>query len=291
MGKIGLIDVDGHNFPNFALMKIAAYHKQRGDIVEWVNHFENYDRVYKSKIFTFSEDSRTCINADEVIQGGTGYNLDTLPVEIETVEPDYSLYPKFKEAYGFLTRGCIRSCKWCLVPRKEGKITPYRDISDVLQSRRSAVLMDNNILASDFGIKQLEKIVDLGCRVDFNQGLDSRLVTDEVAKLLSKVSWIRYIRFACDTMPAVDALLAAISKLNKHGVKNYRIFVYMLVGDVNDAYERSKIMKKLDIVPFAQPFRDFINNDPTDTQKKFARYVNRREIFKSCDWKDYRYNK
>ncbi|NDV77879.1 radical SAM protein [Dysgonomonas sp. 511] len=288
MAKIGLIDVDGHNFPNLALMKIASFHKQQGDHVEWCNFLERYDKVYKSKVFTFSQDETTCIQADEIISGGTGYNkYDEL--FCDSVDLDYSIYPKFKESYGFLTRGCIRKCSWCVVPKKEGWIKPYRDIEEILQGRKKAVLMDNNILASDYGLEQIEKIIKLKCRVDFNQGLDSRLVTDDIAKMLSSVKWINSIRFACDTISAVDPLIKAIEKLNKHGLKNYKIFVYVLVKDINDAYTRVLKLKELGVSPFAQPYRDFENNiQPTQIQKDFARWVNHKAIFKSIDWEDYR---
>lgn len=285
--KVGLIDVDGHNFPNLALMKISNFYKSQGDSVEFVNFLENYDIVYKSKVFTFTKDETTCIQADEVVKGGTGYKLyDNL--FCDNVDPDYTIYPQFKEAYGFLTRGCIRKCPWCIVPQKEGFVKPYRDIEEVLQGRKSAILMDNNILASDYGLQQIEKIVKLKCKVDFNQGLDSRLVTDEVAQLLSGVKWIRQIRFACDTMAAIDPLMKAIEKLNKYGVKNYKIFVYVLVKDVEDANTRCNILKKISVAPFAQPYRDFENNiEPTIEQRNFARYVNRKEIFKTTDWLNY----
>lgn len=122
--RVGLIDVDGHNgFPNLALMRISAWHKAQGDSVVWWNGFEHYDRVYMSKVFTFSNDIDTVIDADEIIQGGTGYkNYGSLPQEIEAMQPDYSIYPHFKQAIGFLTRGCIRNCPWCIVPPERG---PY----------------------------------------------------------------------------------------------------------------------------------------------------------------------
>jgi hypothetical protein len=286
--KIGLIDVDGHNFPNLALMKLAAYHRNLNDTVEWINYLEQYDKVYQSKVFTFTSDVSTFVHADEIIKGGTGYKMYN-DLFCDDTEPDYTLYPQFQHAYGFLTRGCTRNCAWCIVPKKEGGIRPYRDIETVLQSRKTAILMDNNVLASNHGLQQLEKIVDLGCKVDFNQGLDSRLVTDEVARLLSKIKWIRFIRFACDTTPAVEPLLKAIEKLNKYGVKNYRIFVYLLVKDVEDANVRCKILKKLGVNPFAQTYRDYDKNIlPTAEQKRFAWYVNQKAVFKATEWEDYR---
>jgi hypothetical protein len=286
--KIGLLDVDGHHFPNLALMKLAAYHKRQGDDVEWVNHFEYYDKVYKSKVFTFTPDDTTAIQADEVIKGGTGYGMYS-DLFCDDTEPDYSIYPQYVHAYGFLTRGCIRSCPWCIVPAKEGKIRAYRDIETVLQDRKSAVLMDNNILAHTHGLQQLEKITIGGWKVDCNQGLDARLVTNDIAVLLSKVKWIKFIRFACDTTASVDPLVAALDKLNKCGVKNYRVFVYMLVKDLNDAIERSKILKKLGVCPFAQPYRDFnTNKEPSNELKQFARYVNHKAIFNSIEWNEYK---
>lgn len=288
MRKIGLIDVDGHNFPNLALMKIASCHKEQGDFVEWYNGIEYYDKVYQSKVFTFTPDERRIIQADQVEKGGTGYKMYN-DLFCDSVDPDYSIYPKYKESYGFLTRGCIRKCPWCIVPKKEGVVKPYRDIEEVLQDRKSAILMDNNILASDYGLEQIEKIIKLKCKIDFNQGLDSRLVTNDVAQMLSKVKWLRYIRFACDTIASVDQLIKAIDKLNKYGVKNYRLFVYVLVKDINDANKRCDILKRLNVTPFAQPYRDFENNiEPTSIQKDFARYVNRKWIFKSTDWDNYK---
>ena len=287
--KIGLTDVDGHKFPNLALMKIANFHQQQNDTVEWVNHSERYDKVYQSKVFTFTRDVSSIVQTEELIKGGTGYKMyDDL--FCDNTEPDYSMYPQYQHAYGFLTRGCIRHCPWCIVPKKEGGIRPYRDIETVLQGRKTAILMDNNVLASAHGIQQMERIADLKCKVDFNQGLDSRLVTDEIAFLLSKIKWIRFIRFACDTTPAVEPLLKAIEKLNKHGIKNYRIFVYLLVKDVDDANKRCKILKKLNVNPFAQTYRDYDNNIlPTAEQKRFAWYVNQKAVFNATEWEDYKH--
>ncbi len=187
--KIGLLAVDS-NYPNLALMKISAYHKAQGDSVEWLSPFEEYDKVYMSKIFSFTADYEYCINAGEIIKGGTGYDIHSrLPVEIEYMQPDYSLYSSIddKTAYGFLTRGCPNKCKWCVVPEKEGKIHPYMDIEDVaINGRKNIILMDNNILACDYGIEQIRKIIKLGLRVDFNQGLDARLVTPEIAGCLTE---------------------------------------------------------------------------------------------------------
>ncbi len=143
--RIGLLDIDGHNFPNLALMKISSYHKSLGDSVEWVNHFYEYEKVYQSKVFTFSPDNGFVVNAREIIKGGTGYDVKIkLEPWIERCLPDYSLYPGLKHGYGFLTRGCPNNCSWCVVPRKEGNIHPYSDIEEILQGKKSAVLMHAN---------------------------------------------------------------------------------------------------------------------------------------------------
>ena len=153
MNRIGLVDVDKTNFPNLALMKIAAYHKKQGDEVEFANPlFGNYDRVYMSKIFTFTPDVFDYYDC-EVVKGGTGYDITSkLPPEIDRIQPDYSLYGIKDTALGFLTRGCVNKCKWCIVPIKEGGATPYMSIEEIVTRAdgsiiKRAVLMDNNILA------------------------------------------------------------------------------------------------------------------------------------------------
>lgn len=122
--RVGLIDVDSHNFPNLCLMKLSEYHTRRGDRVEWWDPVKQYDLVYKSRVFTdtYSKDTIQVNNADKVIQGGTGYGPgENLPHEIEHIRPDYFLYPRFLgTAYGFLSRGCPRNCGFCIVSKKKG---------------------------------------------------------------------------------------------------------------------------------------------------------------------------
>lgn len=151
--KIGLIDVDGHNYQNLALMKISAYHKGQGDSVEWWWGFGEYDRVYMSKVFddTYTPDMPEPLNAAEIIKGGTGYGIDNaLQPEIEHMCPDYSLYPELTEdtAYGFLTRGCPNACPFCIVSKKEGQCSrKVADLSEWWSGQKNIVLMDPNLLA------------------------------------------------------------------------------------------------------------------------------------------------
>lgn len=293
--KIGLIDVDGHNFPNLALMKISAYHKMIGDHVEWATMFEHYNKIYMSKVFTFTPENEYCYSADEVVRGGTGYDVKSkLPEKIDEMFPDYQLYnystkklKKFQNtAIGFLTRGCPNKCSWCIVPLKEGDISPYADIEDITQGMKRAILMDNNVLASPYGLQQLEKIVRIGIRIDFNQGIDARLIDKDVADLLCRVKWIRFIRLACDNQAQIPCIEKAISLLRRD--RKQEIFIYMLVNDIKDAHYRAEHLRTLNVDVFAQAFRDFKNKtNPTLEQKMFCRWVNHKATFKSCEWREY----
>ena len=262
--NIGILAVDS-NYPNLALMKISSYHKLQKDQVEWYNPFNHYDKVYMAKIFSFTEDYQQWItNADHIEKGGTGYDISkVLPSEIDYMVPDYSLYNlDDKTAYGFLTRGCPNKCKWCIVPQKEGKIAPYMDIEEIaVNNRKNIILMDNNVLASEYGLQQIEKIIRLKLRVDFNQGLDARLVTDEVARLLAKVKWIKRIRFGCDTPGQIAECERATALIDKYGYKGEYFFYCILLNDFKESFERINHWryKGSRFLPHAQPYRDFNN--------------------------------
>lgn len=287
---VGLIDVDGHNgFPNLALMRISAWHKSQGDSVVWWNGFEHYDRVYMSKVFTFSNDIDTVIDADEIIQGGTGYkNYGSLPPEIEAMQPDYSIYPHFKQAIGFLTRGCIRNCPWCIVPRKEGHIRPAATWQEIKRpDSREIIFLDNNVLACDYGLQQIEEMGGQPVWVDFNQGLDARLITPEVAQLLSRLHWIRFVRLSCDTAAMLPVIEQATAYMTEAGIAPSRFWAYMLVQDVEEAEKRALALSKMGVTPFAQPYRDYDGGEPPEIQKYFARWVNCKQLFMSCTWAEY----
>lgn len=291
----GLIDVDGHNFPNLALMKISAWHKNHGDIVEWYNKDrEVYDIVYKAKVFTYTKDYSDDLinNCDVIVKGGTGY-IDGADIYDDKIQPDYSLYPikkgyDGKTAYGFLTRGCIRKCDWCVVPKKEGNIHPYCDIEEIIQGYDKAILMDNNILASEYGLQQIEKITKLKIRVDFNQGLDARLITEDVAKLLGKVKWLQPIRLACDHSSMISPVAIAVERLRRNKATPRRYNCYVLLTDFFDSYLRINFCKQLNLDAFAQPYRDFTPDQVIPQwQKDMARYTNCKQIYRSNDFKDY----
>ena len=213
---IGLIDVDGgHNFPNLALMKLSAWHKARGDVAEWWWGFGEYDRVYMSKVFdeTYSSDILEPLNAREIVKGGTGYGLDNrLPDEVEHTYPDYSLYPELTKetAYGFLTRGCPRACDFCIVAGKEGRRSvKVADLSEWWSGQRYIELLDPNLLACPDHMNLLRQLKDSGTQVNFSQGLDARLLTQENIEAINAIR-VKDIHFAWDRMEESEAVLAGL---------------------------------------------------------------------------------
>ena len=316
---IGLIDVDGHGkrkkwganvYPNLALCKLSAWHKARGDVVELYSPFGRYDIVYMAKVFTFTPDYCYPINnADKIVRGGTGYDIASrLPDDVDMTQPDYSIYPYIPDdiAYGFLTRGCPNHCPWCVVPRKEGAIRPYMDVDEIaIEGRRKLVLMDNNILAAgDYAVKQLEKIIERGYGVDFNQALDARLVTDDMARLLAKVRWMHsLIRFGCDTHKQIDDCERAIEMIASHGYRG-EFFMYTMIGGNNDLaecherlmhwrrrlleYRRTK--RGNGCYAYAQPYRDPTKHTHTipQWQRDMARWCNKRMLFTTIDFKEFK---
>lgn len=291
--KIGLIDVDGHSgFPNFALMRISAWHKQNGDSVEWYQPMfsGHLDRVYMSKVFTFTPDYEYVVDADEIVKGGTGYKLyNSLPDEMEHITPDYSIYPDCDYAIGFLTRGCIRKCPWCVVPKKEGKICDYDTWQHIKRpDSKKIVFMDNNVLASEYGVSQIEEMSHEDVRIDFNQAVDARLITKENAKYLAECKWIKYLRVSCDTTAMLPVIRQALDYLGEYGLKPSKVFSYVLIEDVEDAHHRIVELDKMGVIPFAQPYRDFDTNYVNPEHKRLARWCNMKATFHSCTWEEYK---
>ena len=223
--RIGLIDVDSRHFPNLALMKLSAWHKARGNTVEWWWGFGEYDRVYMSKVFdeTYSPDIPEPLNAREIIKGGTGYGLDNhLPDEVEHIYPDYSMYPELtrETAYGFLTRGCPRAHSFCIVPQKEGRASrKVADLDEWWRGQKYIKLLDPNLLACREHMELLGQLADSGAWVDFTQGLDARLLTAENIQGIKEIK-LQEIHFAWDCMAESDAVLHGLKLYEKNGSKN-----------------------------------------------------------------------
>lgn len=299
--KIGLIDVDAGQkpakYPNLALMKISAWHKSRGDEVEWWHGFTWYDRVYMSKVFdtTYVPDILEPVNAAEIIKGGTGYGLDTkLPDEIEHIYPDYSLYPHLTQdtAYGFLTRGCPRGCHFCIVAEKEGRRSKkVADLSEWWRGQKNIVLMDPNILAYKGHPSLLEQLVSSGATVDFNQGLDARLLNENNIELINRIK-LREIHFAWDYMRESKKVLGglrlyrSLARRKLHGAYGT---VYVLVNydtALEDDLFRIYTLRDMGYDPYVMVY------DKPNAPKvllRLQRWCNNRIIFKKCpSFEDYK---
>jgi hypothetical protein len=293
--KIGLIDVDSHNFPNLALMKISAYHKAKGDTVEWCFPLDHYDIVYQSKVFdeTYSPDIDWSPMADKIIKGGTGYGLDsTLPEEIEHIYPDYSIYPKLTKdtAYGFLTRGCPRGCKFCIVASKEGRRSyKVADLSEFWRGQKNISLLDPNILACREHPDLLQQLIDSKARVDFNQGLDIRLTNEQNIALLNRIR-VKEIHFAWDN--AKDDLkpyferYKALAKHKPHGRYGTVYCLTNFGSTMEENLYRIYTLRDLGYNPYVMVYDK--PNAPREI-KDLQRWCNNRFIFRSCEkFEDYK---
>lgn len=291
--KIGLIDVDGHRWPNLCLMKLSAYHKKRGDVVEWHDGRKKYDLVYMSRVFTdsYSKDYAGTVRADQIIRGGTGYGLDNfLPDEVEHTCPDYSLYPQFAgTAYGFLSRGCPRGCGFCIVGEKEGRKTrAVADLSEFWTGEKEIKLLDANLLACPDWERLLLQLAESRAMVDFTQGLDIRLVTPEKVKLLNRVKTKR-LHFAWDNPE--DDLTGYFERFAKlTDVKDYRKRrVYVLVNynstQEQDLY-RIYTLRDMGFDPYVMVYEK--PTAPPET-RRLQRWVNNKWFFHAvADFKDFR---
>jgi hypothetical protein len=286
--NVGLVDIDGHNFPNYALMKISAYHKKIGDSVNWVD-IGNYDRTYMSKVFTFSPDySKGFANYGEIIKGGTGYDIASkLPIEIESSKlMDYSIYPQYNYSIQFLSRGCIRNCKFCLVRGKEGFIKPVEPV-ELNPNGKWIEVLDNNFFANTEWKSSIDYLIKQNQPVNLH-GVDIRIMNEEQAFWLNKLRLKRNIHIAWD-LPELD-LTDKLNEVIKYISPN-KICCYVLVGfnsTVEQDMFRLRKIKELGITPFVQPFRDFENiRKPQQYEKDLARWANKMWTFKSCEFADF----
>lgn len=287
--NIGLVDVDGHNFPNFALMRISAWHKAQGDNVEWaMPMFGNYDRVYQSKIFTFTPDKTDFDGQCEVIRGGTGYDVRSQldPLMECITEMDYSLYPQYPFSIQFLSRGCIRRCPFCLVHDKEGRIHSVLP-AQLNPNGKWIEVLDNNFFANPQWLASVQYLMEVGQPVNLH-GVDIRIMNEEQAYWLNRLRLRRSIHIAWD-LPDIDLT----DKLREvtHYIKPYKLMCYVLIGfnsTVEQDMYRIERLRELGIKPYVMPYRDFENNRiPSQYEKDLAQYVNKPMIFKTCSFADF----
>ena len=287
--NIGLIDVDGHNFPNLALMKLSAWHKANGDTVSWWWGWEEYDRVYMAKVFddTYSPDIPEPMNAREIVKGGTGYGLDNrLPDEIEHIFPDYSIYPSLTKntAYGFLTRGCPRACHFCIVSAKEGRRSfKVADLSEWWNGQKNIVLMDPNILACPEHPDLLRQLIDSKAWVDITQGLDCRLLTEEIVAAINQIR-LRNLHFAWDYMKWTEQVLRGLELYRTHAARKLHgdwAAVYVLVNydtTMEENLYRIYTLRDMGYAPYVMIYDK--PHAPREI-RLLQRWCNNRKIFKS----------
>lgn len=319
--KIGLIDVDSHNYPNLPLMKIAAWHRANGDDVEWNWNWGHYDKVYMSKVFdeTYSKDVELPMNADLIIKGGTGYfrrakdghaevyedgqwldNGDAascnygnvvywerLPGEIEKTYPAYDLYPHLTEntAYGFLTRGCPNSCGFCMVSQKEGRCSlKVADLPQWWDGQDNIVLMDPNLLACREHMDLLRQLEESHAQVDVNQGFDVRLLTPENIAAIRRIR-IKNIRFAWDLMKNSKRIVKGLNLWKQYGKKDKHGSwgtVYVLVNFDTTMAENLFRIYKLREMEFDPYVMVFDKPNAPREIRMLQRWCNNKKIFKSC---------
>jgi hypothetical protein len=286
--RIGLIDVDGHKYPNLALMKISAWHKAKGDTVEWCLPLFHYDIVYQSKVFDdiYSKDITFTPLADKVIKGGTGYGLDNkLPDEIEHIYPDYSIYPELAKdtAYGFLTRGCPRGCEFCVVAGKEGRRSyKVADLNEFWRGQKHIELLDPNLLACREHIELLEQLVQSKAYVNFNQGLDIRFTNEANISLINQVK-VKEIHFAWDD--AKDDLRSYFENYKryaKHKPHGQYATVYCLTNfgsTMEENLYRIYTLRDMGYDPYVMIYDK--PHAPREI-RLLQRWCNNRVIFRSC---------
>lgn len=296
--KIGLIDVDGHNFPNLALMRISSYHKSKGDEVEWwYTDFIHYDIVYMSKIFSddYSADAVDPTNADRVVKGGTGYAIhlvdgkevfdkdghENLPPEIESCFPDHSIYPQFDFAVSMTSRGCPRGCTFCHVSAKEGRCSvKVANVSDFWNGQKEIKVLDPNIMACKDKRDLMAQYRETGAIIDFTQGLDIRLLNDSDIDDINRMK-LRTIHFAWDN-PKEDLKPKFENFANGFRRKSNIGMVYCLTNfnsTMEENLYRIYTLRDLGYDPYVMVYDK--PHAPKEI-RNLQRWCNNKIIFKSC---------
>lgn len=298
--KIALIDLDRTGFPNLALMKLSAWHKDKGDNVLPLNsaiESQEVDIAYASCVFPKNKGQINRYPFANLICGGTGFgSRDWLLEKVEHIKPDYSLYSA-QRSYGFTSRGCIRRCPWCIVPDKEGWIQPWAEIYEFWdRSHNSLWLMDNNLLAAPNAYDTLATLIKEQVKVDFNQALDIRLVDDKIAFLLSQIRLDTFLRFSFDRIELEGKVTDGLGQLLKAGIPANKVMVFVLVGfdsSLEEDLARIELLMEYKVSPFVMKYQEAnsvkarVVRDKWELQE-LARWVNQPhgfyKVFSFAEW-------
>ena len=296
--KVLLVDADSI-IPNIALMKLSTWHKSLGDDVELVRanlpYYPNKkkapfitpsaDKIYCSVIF---EGNKEFIIGEGIIFGGTGVDLITkLPDKIEGCSPDYSIYPGNDTSYGFLTRGCIRNCPFCKVPKKEGHIHKVADVDDIVRHKKVKFL-DNNFLALPEHKEILAELVKKKIKCQFNQGLDIRLLDDENSFLLSKLNYLGEYIFAFDNWKYKAMLETKMPFLSWRKPYQLKFFLYIHPDmTLSETVKRIMWLKEKQCLPYTMRDISCWGSENSDFFVDLAAYCNQVHLFKKMEFTDF----
>ena len=278
--KIALYNLEP-KYKNLALEKLRKYHTDLGYTVEdyFPLSYNLYDIVYCSSIFDYTKKDNL---APDIIKGGSGFDLTTeLPPEIEAVNPHLN--------FGFTSRGCIRKCKFCIVPQKEGYIKATNDLLDIWDGKaKDVILYDNNILALPSHFEMICKQArDNKIRLDFNQGLDYRLLTPEIIELMKSISHFEF-RFAFDDIKQQEDIEQAIQLLKKHKIN--RSSWYVLVGfnsTIQEDLTRLNLLRNNKQKAYVQIYTTSIRKKVDSRLIIIRNWANQNELFYKMTWEQY----
>lgn len=290
--NVRLIDIDS-KIPNLALMQISAYHKAQGDIVGFDVEFP--DKVYVSCIFSKNREQALGVGSfysgADIVYGGSGINYRWLPEEMQKIRPDYDLYPS-EYSLGYTTRGCVRNCPFCIVRDKEGTFRRWQHIREFHDPRfKAVVVLDNNVYADkEWFFENTDYVIENKLKFNAIQGMDIRLLNEEIATRLKQLKWHGKLHFAFDNTKLEKDVLRGIEILKQVGINtNNYVQFYVLAGypeatdeAFDDALYRCNLLKENRVGAFVMKYSS------SKKLNALARWANRKWLFWNIPFSEYR---